>query len=436
MIHDFANRIVNPEKAVEIVKSGDRVYLHANSCYPELLVKALCNRYNELNNVEICHLTSFTTAPYVEPHMEGHFRHNALFTGNNVRKAVQAGKADFTPIFLSEIPILFESGRFPIDVCFLHLSMPDAHGYCSFGVSNECSKVAAENSKVIVAQLNKQMPRVLGDNFIHIDKIDYIVECDIALPELPMVDPNMGKEEKAVYRKIAENISTLIKDGDTLQMGIGAIPDAVLPYLREKNDLGIHTEMFSDSLIDLIELGVVNGDRKTLLPGKVVSSFVIGTKKIFDYIDDNSLIEFRTSKFVNDPFTIARNDNMISINSCIEVDITGQVCADSIGHKIYSGFGGQVDFIRGSARSKNGKPIMAFASTAKGDTISKIKPFLTPGAGVTTSRGDVHFVITEFGIADLFGKTLRQRAELLINIAHPNFRDELTQRAKELNYLN
>lgn len=435
MIRDYANRIVNPEKAVEVVKSGDRVYLHANSCYPELLVKALCNRYNELNDVEICHLTSFTTAPYVAHEMSGHFRHNALFTGNNVRKAVQEGRADFTPIFLSEIPILFESGKFPIDVCLLHLSMPDAHGYCSFGVSNECSKIAAENSKVILAQINKKMPRVLGDNFIHIDKIDFIVECDEDLPELPMVDPNMGKEEKAVYRKIAENISTLIKDGDTLQMGIGAIPDAVLPYLREKNDLGIHTEMFSDSLIDLIELGVVNGDKKSLLPGKVVSSFVIGTKKIFEYIDDNSLIEFRTSKFVNDPFTIARNDNMISINSCIQVDITGQVCSDSMGPKIYSGFGGQVDFTRGAARSKGGKPILAFSSTCKNDTISKIIPFLTAGAGVTTSRGDVHYLITEFGIADLFGKTLRQRAELLIGIAHPNFRDELTQKAKELKYL-
>jgi acetyl-CoA hydrolase len=435
MIRDFANRIVNPEKAVEVVKSGDRVYLHANSCYPELLVKALCERYNELNGVEICHLTSFTTAPYVAHEMSGHFRHNALFTGNNVRKAVQEGRADFTPIFLSEIPILFESGKFPIDVCFLHLSMPDAHGYCSFGVSNECSKIAAENSRIIVAQINKKMPRVLGDNFIHIDKINYIVECDLELPELAMSDPNMGKEEKAVYRLIAENISTLIKDGDTLQMGIGAIPDAVLPYLREKNDLGIHTEMFSDGLIDLIELGVVNGDKKSLLPGKVVSSFIIGTKKIFDYIDDNSLIEFRTSKFVNDPFIIARNDNMISINSCIQVDITGQVCSDSIGPKIYSGFGGQVDFIRGSARSKNGKPIIAFASTCKNDTVSKITPFLTEGAGVTTSRGDVHYLITEWGIADLFGKTLRQRAELLIGIAHPNFRDELTQRAKELKFL-
>ena len=435
MNRDYASRIVNPEKAVEIVKSGDRVYLHANSCYPELLVKALCNRYNELNGVEICHLTSFTNAPYVEPQMEGHFRHNALFTGLNVRKAVNEGRADFTPIFLSEIPLLFESGKFPIDVCFLHLSMPDSHGYCSFGVSNECSKVAAENSKIIVAQLNKKMPRVLGDNFIHIDKIHYIVECDIDLPEMKMSDPNMPEAEKDIYKKIAENISTLINDGDTLQMGIGAIPDAVLPYLREKNDLGIHTEMFSDSLIDLIELGVVNGDKKTLLPGKVVSSFVIGTKKLFDYIDDNSLIEFRTSKFVNDPFTIARNDNMISINSCIEVDITGQVCSDSIGTKIYSGFGGQVDFIRGSARSKNGKPIIAFSSTCKNNSVSKIIPLLTSGAGVTTSRGDVHYLITEFGIADLFGKTLRQRAELLISIAHPDFRDELAYKAKELKYL-
>ena len=435
MLEKYRNKIVSAEEAVKVVKSNDRVYLHANSAYPEILVNAMVARYKDLDNVRIAHLTTFHKTPYTAPEMVGHFIHEALFCSGNVRKAVNEGRADFFPVFLSEIAYLIELGKLPVDVCFLQLSPPDEHGYCSYGVSNECTKTAAENAKIVIAQMNPKMPRVLGDNFIHVSKLKYIVETDVELLEVHMVDANVPDEEKLIYQKIAENISSLIEDEATLQMGIGVIPDAVLPFLKEKKNLGIHTEMFSDGLIELIELGVVNGEKKTFLPNKVVSSFVIGTKKVFDFIDNNPLIEFRSSKFVNDPFNIARNDKMVSINSAIQVDLSGQVCSDSMGTRIFSGFGGQLDFIRGAMRSKGGKPIIAFASTTKNDTISKIVPTLTPGSGVVTTRGDVQYIITEYGIADLYGKTLRQRTKLLIDIAHPNFREELEKKAREFKWL-
>lgn len=316
----------------------------------------------------------------------------------------------------------------------LHLSPPDVHGYCSFGVSNDCSKTAAEHSKIIIAQINSQMPRVLGDNFIPLDKINYAVEIDEPVPEF-LNTKEVSGEMKIVYENIGKNIAGLIEDGATLQMGIGLIPDIVLEFLKDKKNIGVHTEMFSDHLIDLIESGVINGEKKTLLPGKVVSSFVLGSKKCFDYMDDNPVFEFRPTIFVNDPYIISRNDNMISINSALEVDITGQVCADSIGTKNYSGLGGQLDFIRGAKRSKNGKSIIAFTSTAKNGSLSRIVPFLKQGAGVTTTRGDVHYVITEYGIADLYGKSIRERARCLIDIAHPDFRNELERYAGEVKYL-
>lgn len=434
-LSNLSQKIVSPEEAVKVIKSGDTVYLQANSAYPDILVNAMCDRYRELQDVKVAHLTTFHNAPYVDPKYAGHFVHTALFTAGNVRKAVNEGRADFYPVFLSEIPYLIEMKKIPIDVCMLHLSPPDEHGYCSFGVSNECTKTAAENAKIVIAQMNPNMPRVLGDNFIHVSKIKYIVEIDAQLLEVSMVDTNASDEEKQIYRKIAEYISSLIEDESTLQMGIGAIPDAVLPFMKEKKNLGIHTEMFSDGLIELIELGVVNGEKKSFLPNKVVASFVIGTKLLFDYIHNNPLIEFRTSKFVNDPFNIARNDKMISINSAIQVDISGQVCSDSMGTRIFSGFGGQLDFIRGAMRSKGGKPILAFASTTKNDTISKIVPTLTPGSGVVTTRADVYYVITEYGIADLYGKTLRERTKALINISHPKFREELEIKAREFKWL-
>ncbi len=395
----------------------------------------MCERYKELENVKVVHLTTFHKAPYVDPKMAGHFVHEALFTAGNVRKAVNEGRADCYPVFLSEIGWLMELGRMPIDVCMLHLSPPDEHGYCSYGVSNEVSKIAAENAKIIIAQINPQMPRVLGDNFIHVSKLRHIVEVDRPLLDVPMVDANASAEEKDIYRRIAEHISSLISDGATLQMGIGAIPDAVLPFLKEKKDLGIHTEMFSDGLIELIDIGVVNGEKKTFLPNKVVASFVIGTKTVFDYINNNPLIEFRSSKFVNDPVNISRNDNMVSINSAIQVDLSGQVCSDSMGTRIFSGFGGQLDFVRGAMRSKGGRSILAFPSTTKNNTISKIVPMLTEGSGVVTTRADVMTIITEHGIADLYGKTLRERTKLLIDIAHPDFREELERKAKEFKWL-
>ena len=435
MLEKFKQRIVSAEEAVKVIKSNDMVHLHANSAYPETLVNAMCARYKELENVKISHLTLFHKILSAEPEMANHFVHNVLFTAGSVRKAVNEGRADFYPVFLSEIGWLMELGRLPIDVCMLHLSPPDEHGYCSYGVSNEITKTAAEQAKIVIAQINPKMPRVLGDNFIHVSKLKYIVEVEEDLIDVAMVDENASDDDKQIYEKIAEHISSLIPDGATLQMGIGAIPDAVLPFLREKKNLGIHTEMFSDGLIELIENGVVNGEKKTFIPNKVVSSFVIGTKKVHDFIDNNPVIEFRTSKFVNDPVNIARNDNMISINSAIQVDLSGQVCADSFGTKIFSGFGGQLDFVRGAMRSKGGRSILAFSSTAKNDTISKIVPMLTPGAGVVTTRADVQTIITEYGIADLYGKTLRERTKLLINIAHPKFRDELEAKAREFKWL-
>ncbi len=432
---NYKQKVVTAETAVKVVKSNDTVYLHANSAYPETLVNAMCDRYKELQNVKVMHLTTFHKAPYVEPRMAGHFVHEALFTAGNVRKAVNEGRADCYPVFLSEIGWLMDLGRMPIDVCMLHLSPPDEHGYCSYGVSNEVSKIASENAKIIIAQINPKMPRVLGDNFVHVSKLKYIVETDIPLLEVPMVDANATEEEKNVYQTIAEHISSLICDGATLQMGIGAIPDAVLPFLRGKKNIGIHTEMFSDGLIDLIELGVVNGEKKSFMPNKVVSSFVIGTNKVHDYINNNPLIEFRSSKFVNDPINISRNDNMISINSAIQVDLSGQVCSDSIGTRIFSGFGGQLDFVRGAMRSKGGKSILAFPSTTKNHTISKVVSMLTPGSGVVTTRADVQTIITEYGIADLYGKTLRERVKLLINISHPNFKEELERQARDFKWL-
>jgi len=431
MIHN-KTKFVSADEAVRVIKSGENVYVHANCSYPKTLMDALCSRHKDLLKVKIIHLMSFLEAPYSVMEMKDHFHLCSLFTGQNVRQAVNEGRADFIPVFLSDIPLLMKSGKLPVDICILHLSPPDEHGHCSFGLSNECAKTASENAKIIIAQINPKMPRILGDNFIHIDKIHYAVEIDEEIPEFIS---SKKAEQESTYKKIGSNVASLIDDGATIQMGIGLIPDMVLESLKDKKDLGVHTEMFSDSLIDLIEEGVVTGEKKTLLPGKIVSSFVLGTKKCFDFMHDNPVFEFRPTLFVNDPFTISRNDNMVSINSAIEVDITGQVCADSIGTKNYSGLGGQLDFIRGSSRSKNGKPIIAFTSTAKNGEISRIVPYLRTGAGVTTTRGDVHYIVTEYGIADLHGKSIRERTKSLIEISHPKFREELERYAMEVRYI-
>jgi acyl-CoA hydrolase len=416
-------------EAVSLVRSGDRVYIHSGCAAPERLVKALIARRHELRGVEIVHLLTLGSADYVLPEMEPHFRHNAFFIGSNVRAAINSGRADFTPIFLSEISSLFVSGQLPIDVCLIQVSPPDPHGYCSLGVAVECTKTAAQSARTVIAEVNPRMPRVLGDTFIHVSKIDVLVETDYPLLELPQnpVSP--------VQMKIGKYVAQLIEDGSTLQMGIGGIPDSVWSFLENHRDLGVHSEMFSDRIIPLVESGVINGEQKTLHRGKVVASFVLGTKRVFDFIDNNPVIEFHPSEYVNDPFVISQNARMVAVNSALQIDLTGQVCADSMGNRFYSGIGGQTDFIRGAARAKGGKPIIALPSTAKDGTVSRIVPALYPGSGVVTSRGDVHYVVTEYGVAYLHGKSIRQRAQALIEIAHPQFRDMLCESACQQNYL-
>ncbi len=430
-IDSYKSKLCTAEKAAYAIQSNQRVYVHPGCATPDVLLNAMCNLDKHLANVEVIHLLTLGISPYSSPEMAGRFRHNALFIGKNVRKAINEGRADFTPVFLFEIPYLFKRNILPIDVSLINVSPPDKYGYCSYGVGVECTKTATECAKTVIAQINTKMPRTLGDTFIHIDKIDYCVEVDQPLNEYKPNDKDLSEEEKDIYEKIGMNIASLIEDGSTLQLGIGYIPNAVLHYLGDKEHLGIHTEMFSDGVIKLIEDGVITNERKTFHRGKITSSFVLGTSKLFDYIDNDPIMEFHPSHYINDPFIIARNDKMVAINSAIEVDLTGQVCADSIGPKFYSGFGGQLDFIRGASRSKDGKPIIAIPSTARNAKCSRLVPYLSKGAGVTTTRGDVHYVVTEYGIADLYGKTIRQRAKALIDIAHPKFREELSSELSE-----
>jgi 4-hydroxybutyrate CoA-transferase len=426
---NYQSRIVTADEAVKHIKSGDRVFLTGNCSVPQMTLAALVKYAPNLQNVEICQALTIGSADYVDPSMEGHLRVNTLFISPNVRKAVNEGRADFTPVLLSEFPLLFRKKILPVDVALIHISPPDEHGFCSLGIEVGLTKSAAESAKTVIAEVNQQMPRTLGDSFIHVSKLDWIVPVDYPLPELAM-----GSEGPSdVIEAIAEHIAGLIPDGATMQLGIGAIPDAVLKFLFEKKDLGIHTELFSDGVIDLVESGVLTNARKTLHPGKIIAGFIIGTKRLYDWVDDNPLIELHPTEHVNDPFVIAQNDRMVAINSAIEVDLTGQVCADSIGPKLYSGVGGQLDFIYGASRSKEGVPIIALPSTAK--NFSRIVGMLKQGAGVVTSRNHVHYIVTEYGIADLYGKTIRQRAHALINIAHPDFRDELSYQARELHYI-
>ncbi len=424
----YKQRVVSADQAVQAVQSGNRIFLTGNCSVPTLALEALVRRAPHLTNVEICHALTVGSADYVSPEMEGHLQVNALFIGPNVRKAVQEGRADFTPVLLSEFPLLFKEGYLPVDVAMVHLSPPDEHGFCSFGVEVGLSKSIAEASRIIIAEVNEQMPRTLGDSFIHINKLDYIIPVNYPLPEVPM-----GGAGDKVVETIAGHIAELIPDGATMQMGIGAIPDAVLNYLYDKKDLGVHTELFSDGVIELVEAGVLTNAQKTLHPGKIIAGFILGNKRLYNWCHNNPLIEFHRTEYVNDPFVIAQNDKMVAINSALEIDLTGQVCADSIGPKLYSGVGGQLDFIYGASRSKGGVPIIALPSKAK--NFSRIVAMLKQGAGVVTSRNHVRYIVTEYGIADLYGKTIRQRATSLIQIAHPEFRDELERQAKELNYI-
>jgi 4-hydroxybutyrate CoA-transferase len=427
----YESKVTTAEEAVKAVQSGNRVFLTGNCSVPRMILSALVARAQELEGVEICHALTIGASDYVAPEMEGHLRANALFIGPNVRKAVQEGRADFTPVLLSEFPLLFKKGILPLDVAFVHLSPPDEHGFCSYGIETGLTKTAAESARIIIAEINPHMPRCLGDSFIHVSRLSAIVPVSYPLQELPMSEGEPGE----LHTRIAEHIAELIPDGATMQMGIGEIPDAVLKFLYHKKDLGIHTELFSDSVIDLVEAGVVTNARKTLHTGKIIAGFMLGTRRLYAWADDNPIIELRRTEYVNDPFVIAQNYRQVAINSAIEVDLTGQVCADSIGPKLYSGVGGQMDFVYGASRSEGGVPIIALPSTAKGEEFSRIVPMLKPGAGVVTTRNHVHYVVTEYGVADLYGKTIRQRAQALINIAHPKFRDELTRAARELNYL-
>ncbi|HSD62722.1 MAG TPA: acetyl-CoA hydrolase/transferase C-terminal domain-containing protein [Ignavibacteriaceae bacterium] len=435
LISAYNKKIVAPEDAVKTIIPGDRIIIQGGCAVPFALVNAMVERKNELHDVEIVHILTVGELPYLKPEMEGHFKHNAYFIGANSRKAVNEGRADFTPIYLYEYPLLFTQGIIPLDVAFIHVSPPDEHGFCSYGVDVGLIKNTADKAKVVIAQVNANMPRTLGDSFIHINKINYIVEVDDPIQELPQVEKNLPPEIENIYKSIGYNISELIDNGSTLQMGIGAIPDAVLNFLYDKKALGIHSEMFSDGTIGLVEQGIITNERKTIHRGKIIAGFVLGTKKLFDFIDNNPLIEFHPQEYVNDPFIISKNDKMVAINSAIEVDITGQVCSDSIGTRLYSGFGGQVDFIRGAAHSNGGKPIIALPATTKDGKTSKIVKQLKPGAGVVTNRADVHYVVTEFGVAQLFGKPIRQRVKELINVAHPAFRDELQFYARENKFI-
>lgn len=425
----YRSKLTDVATALQKIKSGDRVYLGGGAGVPVKLSRALVDRASELRDVEITHILTFADAPYIDPKYEGVFRVNALFIGHNVRKAVQEGRADFTPVFLSEIPGLFQSGRLPIDVALISVSPPDEHGFCSFGVEVGTTKPAAESARVVIAEVNQKMPRTLGDSFIHISRFDHIVEVDYPIPEAPQG----GSSEE--HLKVGAIIAEMIPDGATLQMGIGSIPDAVLQNLGSHKDLGIHTELFSDGVVDMVEKGVITCARKSFHPGKIVAGFLFGTKRLYEFVNNNPLIELHPTGYVNDPFNIAQNVNMVAINSALQVDLTGQVCADSIGPRFYSGVGGQIDFIRGAARSKGGLPIVAFLSTAKGGELSRIVPKLYEGSGVVTTRNDVHFVVTEYGAVDLYGLSVRQRAQALIKISAPQFRDELTREAKALGYI-
>lgn len=414
----YADKIVSAEEAVGHVKSGDKIVFTHACGEAQCLTQELVHQSERLEDVEIMHMVAMSTAPYCQPGMEKHFRHNALFVGGSTRKAVEEGRADYTPCFFHEAPKLFREGLLPVDVAFLQVSEPDENGNCSFGVSVDYTQPAAETAKMRIAQINKNMPYTYG-NGIHLKDIDYIVLKDEPLIELQ--PPKIGETEK----KIGGYVASLIHDGDTLQLGIGAIPDAVLTFLGDKKDLGIHSEMFSDGVVDLAEKGIITNKKKTIDQGKFLSCFLMGTKKLYDFVDHNPNVEMKPVDYTNDPFVVAQIDNIISINSAMQVDLMGQVNAEMIGPRQFSGVGGQVDFVRGASRARGGKAIIAMPSTTGKGKISKIVAYLDEGSAVTTSRNDVDYIITEYGIAALKGKTLRQRAAALIAIAHPDFRESL-----------
>jgi acyl-CoA hydrolase/GNAT superfamily N-acetyltransferase len=431
-IRDYANKRRSASEALLQIRSGSRVFLSPGCGEPQHLMEELVRLgavEHRLNDVEIVHMLTVGSAAHTRKAYDQNFRHNSLFVGPGVRSAVAEGLADYTPIFLSEIPGLFRSGRMPLDAVLIQVTPPDRFGFCSLGVSVEAVRAAIDAADLVIAQVNPLMPRTLGDSFVHVEDLDLIVEHEE--PLLEMVSP----EPDEISKTIARQITRLVENGSTIQVGIGRIPNAVLYGLAEKRDLGVHTEMFADGLIDLIESGVVNNTKKTFHPGKILATFCVGTRRLYDYVDNNPMFEFHPVDYNSSPINVAKNEKMVAINTALQVDITGQVCADSLGYKIYSGIGGQADFVRGAALAPQGKPIIALPSTANNGQVSRIVATLSPGAGVVTTRGDVHYVVTEFGVAYLHGKSLRERATALIQIAHPKFREELMEQAKAEKYL-
>ena len=425
----YAARILSAADAVAKIAPGRRILLGSGAAEPLTLVNALVECGTHLADNEIVHLLTLGPAPYVRPEHQRRFRHSAFFIGANTREAVQAGRADFIPVFLSEIPGLIRSGRVRVDVVLLQVSPPDRHGQLSLGVSVDVVRAAVDSAELVIAEVNPAMPRTFGDAVVRVEDVDWLVPVNTALPELapePLDETSLA---------IGRHVAGLIPDGATLQTGIGKIPHAIVQALGNRSDLGVHTEMLSDSIVDLVEAGVVTGRRKTLLPGKIVTSFVMGSRRLYDWVDDNPLVELRASDFTNDPLIVARNDKMVAINSALAIDLTGQVAADTVGGRFFSGIGGQVDFIRGAARSRGGRSIIALPSTAESGSLSRIQAVLEEGAGVVTSRGDVRYVVTEYGVADLWGKNIRERALSLIEVAHPDFRSELLAAAKRRHYV-
>jgi acyl-CoA hydrolase len=426
----YADQTGTAEDAMKLIKPGNTIFIGTGCAQPQHLVDALVKHSSHIYDAHIVHLLTMGTAPYATKEFHERFKMNSLFVADNVRHALDEGIGDYTPIFLSDIPAQFDSGRLPIDVALICVSPPDNSGLCSFGVSVDIVKAAAANARYVIAQVNARMPRTLGDSFIHVNKIDMMVPHDdpVIAVEPPVLDDTL--------RKIGQNIARLVEDGSTIECGIGRIPQALAESLRDKKELGVHTEMFGDWIIDLIECGAITCSKKTINRGKIIASFAMGSQRLYDYIDNNPFFEFHPTEYVNDPFLIAQHEKMVGINVGLEIDLSGQVCSDSLGYRFYSGIGGQVDFIRGAARSRGGKAIIAMPSTARNGTVSRIVPHLTEGAGVVTTRGDVHYVVTEYGIAYLHGKSIRERVLELINIADPKFRNQLIQAAKAQKYIH
>jgi len=417
----YKSKVITLQEAASKIKSGNRVVTGHACAEPTELIASMVANSEAYENVEIVHMVAMSKSEYAKQGMEMHFRHNSLFVGGSAREAVSSGRADFTPCFFSKVPELFKNGYLPVDVALIQVTPPDEYGYCSFGVSVDYTKPAAKFAKLVIAEVNNKMPRTMGDSFIHISEIDYVVEANHEIIELN--PPKIGDIEKA----IGEHCASLVEDGSTLQLGIGAIPDAVLLFLKGKKDLGIHSEMISDGVVELVQAGVITNKAKTIHPGKIVVTFLMGTKRLYDFVNNNPNVEMYSVDYVNDPVIISKNNKMVCINSAIQVDLMGQVNAETIGLTQFSGTGGQVDFIRGASMAKEGKAIIAMPSTASKGKISRITPMLDSGAAVTTLRNEIHYVVTEYGIAQLRGKTLRDRARALINIAHPDFRPSLIE---------